>query len=146
MPADDKQKSPGRKPWWGDGLRFACQGSGKCCVSHGSDRYVYVTLEDRRRLAKTLGIPTRQFTRRYCVRHNGLFHLGTDEKSCVFLDERRCSVYEGRPTQCRTWPFWDGNLATPADWARAGVRCEGVNRGKLFPYDEIEARRKRTQE
>ena len=57
-------KRPGPKPWWQDGIRFECQGTGQCCISRGAYGYVYVTLADRRRLAAELGIPTRQFTRR----------------------------------------------------------------------------------
>ncbi|MBW2259743.1 MAG: YkgJ family cysteine cluster protein [Deltaproteobacteria bacterium] len=28
---------------------------------------------------------------------------------CLFFDEknRRCSIYDVRPTQCRTFPFWE---------------------------------------
>ena len=136
MNAGGRPKTSGPKPWWRDGLRFACQGSGKCCVSHGAAQYVFVTLEDRRRLAATLGMPTRQFTRRYCSKHEGLFHLGTDEKSCVFLDGRRCKVYEGRPTQCRTWPFWPENMR-PEKWAQVAAFCPGVGKGRVVEADTI---------
>jgi Fe-S-cluster containining protein len=136
MDSDSERKIPGPKPWWHGGLRFACQGSGKCCVSHGSDCYVFVTLEDRRRLAATLNIPTRHFTRRYCSKHEELFHLGTDNKSCVFLDGRRCSVYEGRPTQCRTWPFWPENMRAKK-WDRVAAFCPGVGKGQVVEAETI---------
>jgi len=136
MAATDSRKTPGAAPWWSGGLRFECQGSGKCCVSHGSDRYVFVTLKDRRRLAATLGMPTRQFTRRYCSKHEGMFHLGTEEESCVFLDGRRCSVYEGRPTQCRTWPFWPENMRS-GKWGRVAAFCPGVGKGEVIKPETI---------
>ena len=30
----------------------------------------------------------------------------TNDDSCVFLEDNKCSVYEVRPTQCRTFPWW----------------------------------------
>ncbi len=44
--------------------------------------------------------------------------------------------------QCRTWPFWDGNLASHENWQRASGRCPGIGRGRKFTLEEIEARRK----
>ena len=30
-----------------------------------------------------------------------------DNHDCIFYDRQRgCTVYEDRPRQCRTWPFW----------------------------------------
>lgn len=126
-----------RKAWWHDGVRFACQGSGNCCVSRGAYGYVYLTLEDRRRLARTLGMPTRQFTRQYCDKTHGLFHLRDAGPDCLFLENSRCSVYEGRPTQCRTWPFWPENMDARA-WTSIAAFCPGVGKGKAVPREEIE--------
>ena len=35
--------------------------------------------------------------------------LAKDNYACVFFDleKKCCSIYEARPTQCRTFPFWD---------------------------------------
>lgn len=35
--------------------------------------------------------------------------LAKDNYACIFFDmeKRGCSVYEARPIQCRTFPFWD---------------------------------------
>jgi Fe-S-cluster containining protein len=117
-----------RKPWWHEGLRFACQGSGRCCVSRDDYGYVYLTLADRRRLAATLGIPTRQFTRQYCAKTDGFFHLDNREPDCMFLEGTACSVYEGRPTQCRTWPFWPENMKAK-QWSAIAEFCPGVGQG-----------------
>jgi Fe-S-cluster containining protein len=123
--------------WWRDGVRFACQGSGRCCVSRGAYGYVYLTLEDRRRLAKALGLTIRQFTRAHCVRTDGLFHLRDDGPECVFLEGSRCGVYEARPTQCRTWPFWPENM-TPKRWTAIAAFCPGVGKGTVIAPADIE--------
>ena len=49
---------------------------------------------------------------------------------CALLDEEKgqCSVYEARPVQCRTWPFWPENLESPEAWDLASFECEGMVR------------------
>lgn len=131
-------KRAGHKPWWHAGIRFQCQGSGKCCVSRGDYGYVYLTLADRRRLAAGLGIPTRQFTREYCARTEGLFHLANGEGPCMFLEDKRCTVYDDRPTQCRTWPFWPENMKAKA-WSAIAEYCPGVGQGATVPAETIVA-------
>ena len=60
---------------------------------------------------------------------------------CVFFDgnTRRCTVYEARPRQCRTWPFWNSNLETPEDWKDVQQTCPGAGHGNFFSLEEIEA-------
>ena len=72
---------------------------------------------------------------------------------CVFLKEvatkdangvagvkKICSIYQARPLQCRTWPFWDGNLASEENWKSAGKRCHGINAGtRKFSREKIES-------
>jgi len=87
-------------PWWHSGVRFECQGSGGCCISHGEYGNVFLTLEDRQRLAKQLKIPTQVFTRRHCEKFKGVYRLKEDptQGACMFLDGKKCKVYLGRPT------------------------------------------------
>lgn len=123
--------------WWHSGVRFSCQGSGKCCVSRGAYGFVYLTLEDRRRLARTLGMATGRFTRQHCEKTDGLVHLKETGADCRFLDGKACSVYEGRPTQCRTWPFWPENMSARS-WTSIAEFCPGVGKGRLVPRKKIE--------
>ena len=127
----------GGKPWWRDGIRFECQGSGKCCVSRDSYGYVYLTAEDRRRLARHFGLSTTEFTREHCGRTGGHLHLKETAGPCQYLDGTRCSVYEARPTQCRTWPFWPEHMS-PKEWDREVASfCPGVGKGRLWTGAEI---------
>lgn len=63
---------------------------------------------------------------------------------CVFFDSatRKCEVYDLRPRQCRTWPFWDSNLKSPETWRETCKDCPGSGQGKLYQLDEIEVLRK----
>ena len=120
-----------------DGIRFECQGSGRCCMSRGAYGYIYLSLADRRRMALTLGLKLSVFTRRYCDKTSGLFHLKNPEKDCQFLEDSRCNVYEGRPTQCRTWPFWPENLNARTWNHEVSNYCAGIGKGKLYSPEEI---------
>ncbi|MGZ3652854.1 MAG: YkgJ family cysteine cluster protein [Bdellovibrionota bacterium] len=129
---------PAKPPWWHEGIRFECQGSGRCCVSRGQYGYVYVTLEDRRAMARHLGLATAAFTRKYCERQGGIWKLRDFNENCRFLEGKMCGVYEARPTQCRTWPFWPEVMNAKA-WAReVAAYCPGVGKGRVWSREEIE--------
>jgi hypothetical protein len=126
------------KPFWSDGIRFECQGTGRCCVSRDGYGYVYMTLDDRRRMARVLGLSTSAFTRKHCDQTDGHFHLKSVEGPCEFLEGKSCGVYEGRPAQCRTWPFWPENM-NARTWNRdVKAFCPGVGKGRLYSAVEIE--------
>ena len=63
---------------------------------------------------------------------------------CIFLDRSKkpgkalCSLYDLRPMQCRTWPFWSENLEHPEAWEVAGKGCPGINTGKTVSLKEIQ--------
>ena len=129
-----------KRPFYEDGLKFQCQGSGNCCTSHGEFGFVFLTLEDRRRFAKHLNISTAAFTRQYCDIKDGVWHLKEDPKQpdCMFLKNKRCSTYEARPTQCRTWPFWP-EVLNPKSWKKEVASfCPGIGKGTLWSKEQIE--------
>jgi uncharacterized protein len=127
------------KPFWADGLRFECQGTGRCCTSRGEHGFVYLTREDRRRLAAHLGMTTAAFRAEHCGVTDGELHLKDPDKDCQFLDGKRCGVYEARPTQCRTWPFWPETMNARAWRKDVESFCPGVGKGRLYEKSEIEA-------
>lgn len=124
-------------PWWSEGIRFECQETGRCCVSRGAYGYVYLTLEDRRRLARHFGMATSTFTRRHCLRTDGHWHLRDFTDKCQYLDGVRCTVYEARPTQCRTWPFWPENMKAKVWAGEIAAYCPGIGKGRLYTASEI---------
>ena len=103
-------------------------------------------------MAAFLGVTPEQFRRQYTRRVSRRITLveRRDNHDCIFLGSpdssgrRGCTVYQVRPSQCRTWPFWPSNLADPDSWSAAAHRCRGVNRGRLFTLKEIEERARLT--
>ena len=126
------------RSFYQDGLRFECQGSGRCCLTRGKYAYVYVTDADRQRLADHFGLPIEAFTRQYCEQTDGHYHLRDPGRDCLFLDGHLCGVHAARPTQCRTWPFWP-NLMNRVAWeTEVAAYCPGVGKGRLYTAQEID--------
>jgi len=126
------------EPWYENGLRFECQADcGNCCVNHGDYDYVYFDGDDQQRLAGYLGLSVEAFQQRYTELDQGQRVLRMDQPQCPFLDGTRCTVYPVRPTQCRTFPFWDENLASRAKWNRLREFCPGIGKGPRHPLSVI---------
>ena len=89
-------------------------------------------------MASELGMATRDFTRKYCTKTNGWFHLKDMQGDCVFLSDKKCTVYEGRPAQCRTWPFWPENMNAKIWNTEVAKFCPGVGKGRVHTPQEIE--------
>ncbi len=130
-----------KKVWYEGGLHFKCTGCGDCCT--GAPGYVWVTNAEIEAMAESLEMNLEKFGKKY-VRLVGirksLVEFGNGD--CVFFDNktRKCQVYEKRPRQCRTWPFWHSNLTSPDAWDGIAEHCPGCNRGPLIPLNEIEKR------
>ena len=142
--SNNKNETPTDQPWYKDGLKFTCTGCGDCCT--GGEGYVWVNKEEIMALADLLGLSVDDFEHFY-IRKIGIrkslieFPVSFD---CVFFDSesRKCQVYEARPKQCRTWPFWDSNLKTVDNWQSTCDVCPGSGTGKLYQLAEIEKQRK----
>ncbi len=133
------QKSVNKK-WWADGIKFECQGSGNCCLSRGEYGYVFLTRDDRKNMAEHLKLTTKEFIQKYCDRKNGVYHLKEEatRTECVFLDGKKCGVYQARPTQCRTWPFWPEVMSAKTWNKEVKTFCPGVGKGQVHTAEEIQ--------
>ena len=113
--------------WYDEGLRFQCTSCGKCCT--GSPGYVYLSLQDLKRLSEHFQLTEEEFTKKYARWVDGQYALldRAGSGDCLFLQYNQCTVYEARPTQCRTFPWWVYHLREPSDWEEAAKRCERIN-------------------
>ena len=131
--------TPESQPWFADGLRFQCTGCGDCCT--GAPGYVWVNQAEIDALAARLEMTPAAFERKF-VREIGVRRSLKERRNydCVFLDAetRKCTVYEQRPRQCRTWPFWDSNLKSPESWSETCEACPGAGKGKLYSLETIQ--------
>ena len=132
-------------PWYQGGLRFECTQCGNCCS--GFSGTVTVNDAEITALAARLEMDDAAF-RQQCTRVMSGGTVSLREKpnyDCIFwAREHGCLVYEDRPTQCRTWPFWRTNVASRRRWEEEGQHCPGMNRGRLYTLEEIEVRTAKT--
>jgi len=107
-------------------MKFEClPGCGLCCS------YKVALLPGDVERIESLGYQQEHFS---C---DGALEKG--DNFCVFMeDDRRCSVYEGRPTLCRSYPFFledDGSIDVD-------LSCPGIGRGpEVAPVFEYQAGR-----
>ncbi len=122
-------------------LRFECTQCGRCCRNNGEFAHVYLNDRESDALAEHLGLDLVAFLERHTfVDEYGWTQLRTTGARCVFLDvdTNQCGVYEARPTQCRTFPFWRETVRDGAWTPEVREICEGVGRGRLYSIEEVE--------
>lgn len=132
-------ETPATRRWYRDGVRFACQNSGRCCKARGEYAHVYLSDAEAEAAARYLSLDLAEFERRYCRFEDGERELRFEGGGCVFLSGNLCSIYEARPRQCATWPFWPENLDKRV-WDRdVAPFCPGIGKGRTHSVAEIEA-------
>ncbi len=140
MPGEQKGKYGA---WYCGGLQFECQQCGSCCRISG---LVWVSPKEIRIISKHMEISEEEFRRLCLIKVGSGFSIGeAKDGSCLMLDSatKRCKIYEVRPEQCSSFPFWPEVLKNPVTWAKEGLLCPGMSRGKLWTYEEIEERKEK---
>jgi Fe-S-cluster containining protein len=130
------------RPWYQDGLHFTCTRCGHCCT--GVPGFVWVNDEEIAAIAAFRGQSVEQTQALYTRPERQARSLRERANGdCIFYDRNQgCTIYPVRPRQCRTWPFWESNLATPEDWRETCERCPGSGQGELISAEEITRRLK----
>jgi hypothetical protein len=137
-PPSGEISSPATR-WYEGGLCFSCTACGNCCKTNGEYSHVYITPPEIETLALFLGMDEEAFRTQHIRELDGWSTLVMDGPSCTFLDEKGlCSVYDARPRQCRTWPFWEENLK-PGVWQGPMKEiCPGLDTGPHHSADTID--------
>ena len=109
-------------------VRFQCTGCGRCCFGDPETHYIELLRGERQRISKHLGISEQEFSQQYTcddgIRINA-------QGRCMFLNEQQqCDIYQVRPLQCRTYPYWPEIMHRRSCWEAEASRCEGIDRGK----------------
>ena len=84
--------------------------TGICCRWGG---YVWITEEEMTQMAEVMNLSLESFAGEYVKAAYGKLslqeRLRDGQYHCSMLDpfNNRCLVYEARPRQCKTFPFWD---------------------------------------
>lgn len=129
-------------PWYADGLRFKCTQCGDCCT--GTPGFVWINDEEIDAIAAAVELTREQMIAAYTkVAGRGRSLHKKSNGDCIFYEQGvGCTIYEVRPRQCRTWPFWESNIATPGAWKTTCAACPGSGQGGLISAEEITRRLK----
>jgi Fe-S-cluster containining protein len=116
---------------------------------------VFLSAEDAAALAAVKGVAPHEFEKMFCrwvlwtdadgkpvqrlsLRERTSSAGGRLSEDCVFW-HGGCTVYEARPLQCRTYPFWSEVLASEKAWRETARSCPGIGQGAWHSLEEIES-------
>ena len=103
----------------------------------GEPGTIYVSPTEIETIAASIDLPVDDFTAQYLYPFRDSYSIKEDARGrCLFFDEG-CTIYDIRPVQCRTYPFWFSNLRSEDRWHSVERQCPGVGRGRLYSRDEI---------
>lgn len=129
------------RKFYEDGLSFSCTRCSNCC--RHDPGYVFLSEADLNNLARNLKLDTDKVIRFYCreVEIGGFTRLSLKERrnfDCIFWNNHGCIVYEARPFQCKSYPFWSAHLDSRESWNALSDQCPGINQGELHSKEKIE--------
>jgi len=110
-------------------IRFTCQKCGACCKVGG---YVFLKKGEAERIAAKLAIPPEEFKKKYTKKYiKWIFGyctslISSEAGVCIFLKNNRCMIYDARPEQCSSWPYWKKILNNKTDLMLAKLYCKGI--------------------
>ena len=91
----------------------ACASCGGACCT-GESGYIWIKYPEMVKMAEFLELTIEEFATMYLkkVKHRYSLvekRLEDDNFACIFFNNelKQCSIYEVRPRQCRTFPFWE---------------------------------------
>jgi Fe-S-cluster containining protein len=152
LPADLADK---RQLASGESFCFGCSPELPCFTKCCADVNILLTPIDVLRLSRRLGMTSTEFLAKHCLipltkdlkLPTVMLRMSDDAaKSCSFVAEHGCTVYEDRPWSCRMYPV---GMALPP--ARAGFEpeplyflfedehCKGHGQGKTWTVEQWRA-------
>ncbi len=84
---------------------------GRCCT--GESGYIYVNKSEIEGIAKLLDMEVVDFAKEYLFKKGYKYSIKErkfhESYECVFYNRETngCTIYDARPVQCKTFPFWD---------------------------------------
>ena len=104
---------------------FSCKMCGHCCKGKGG---IVVSPSDLKRLCATLRMEEEEVIRQFgeYVGTKLKIRVGEDGYCIFFREGKGCIVHEGKPSICKAWPFFRGNIEDPVSLHLAKDFCPGI--------------------
>lgn len=105
---------------------FECAKCGTCCSVPG---YVFLNIKEAQIIAKLLNISYETFFEKHMRKEGHQHVLQTPYAGgCTFWKDKKCTIYEARPSQCRTFPYWKELTGEHKEWKEIEKFCHGAKR------------------
>ncbi|OHD13659.1 MAG: hypothetical protein A2086_01060 [Spirochaetes bacterium GWD1_27_9] len=119
-------------------LDFNCEKCSSCCRYESGA--VFLTLDDVKKICDNLSISIDKFLVECCrgLYKDDKFVVALKEKpnyDCIFWNNG-CIIYEARPLQCRTFPFWPFLVESKELWKNEKYRCAGIDKASDMTLEE----------
>ncbi len=158
MKLTDESQSQDRIMTWDDAFSFKCHPGVDCFNSCCRDVTIFLHPLDVVRLRKALHISSGDFLEQYTHRvvspKSGLpavvLKMAENEaKTCPFVTEKGCSVYQSRPYSCRLYPL-DTEQGVEFTFIVTPEQCHGLTESEswtveqwrreqgLYDYDDLD--------
>jgi len=115
-------------------FHFNCHRCGNCCrIGHG---HVWVKAEDVQVMADTKQMTSAAFVERFLYSKDSKLSVREEANgACSLLDSTNCcSVYDCRPEQCSSFPYWPQLSTQGPALDMASAYCPGIQK---FPSVEL---------
>lgn len=127
-------------------MRFQCQEScgGKCCSRSktNSGAYVFLTRSDIADIEKATGKSEQDFSERlefdstrFTRKKTTQAVLKMNGNDCTFFEKGKCKIFQNRPIQCKTFPFWPETVKA-YKWSKLKNFCIGIGKGPFVNFHE----------
>jgi len=86
-----------------------CQG--RCCT--GESGYIFLNSKEMLEIASFLEMDVKDFAKKFLFAKGSRYSIKerkvADQYECLFFNKEKngCTIYPVRPSQCRTFPFWN---------------------------------------
>jgi Fe-S-cluster containining protein len=123
-------------------VRFQCSGCGDCCSGDPDTHYVELLAGEAERIRQYLQLSKATFERDYLVSIPDIgkgIRINAQGRCSLLSADKRCLVYEARPWQCRSYPFWPEVMQSHETWMAEANHCEGINQGKEISPQHIDS-------
>jgi len=118
----------GKKWWEKESLHFECESDCfKCCTKPG---IVYFDKSSIKNASKITKLSSTSFKKEFLKSYNGQWiHEVEKGNPCAFLTHEGCAIHFGKPSQCKSYPFWRENMTSKSMWKFVGSFCPGIDSG-----------------
>ncbi len=123
-------------------VRFQCSGCGDCCSGDPDTHFIELLAGEAERIREYLQLSKTVFQRDHIV---SIADIGkgiriNEQGRCSLLGaDNRCQVYQVRPLQCRSYPFWPEIMHSLDTWRAEANHCEGIHQGEAITPQHIES-------